>query len=435
MFGSLESEPNPSSDPMDASQFLTALLAIIVIDLVLAGDNAIVIALAARSLPPHLQKRAILWGAIGAIGVRSLMTVAVVALLKIPGLLAIGGLLLIWIAWKLLQPEEGEGHEQGAAATTFWGAMRTIVIADAIMGLDNVLAVAGAAHGSYLLVVVGLAISVPIVIWGSTIVLRIVERYPSVIYLGAGVLVWTAIKMVTSEPLVKPVLAQLPWLAAVMYLAVPLLLWLAFSKNHRRLDTRIRARLSEFESKRPGQPGAEGAAVREGEAPLLNVLVPIDGTENSLLAVRHAIEEYRANHGLALVLLNVQQPLMRHAARFVSRTDSDEFHEQRAKEAMASAVALLAEADVPYTVHWRVGDRAQEICAAASRFQCHHIVMGTARQDSLTRMLQDSTTNQVLESTPVPVEVIAGKAVAKFERWIVPAVVVAVGGLLWLAMA
>ncbi|HNY48725.1 MAG TPA: TerC family protein, partial [Casimicrobium sp.] len=175
---------------MDTTQFLTALLAIIVIDIVLAGDNAIVIALAARSLPEHLRKRAIIWGAVGAIGVRSLMTVLVVWLLKIPGLLFVGGAMLIWIAYRLLLPSDDGDEAHGPAATTFWGAMRTIVIADAVMGLDNVLAVAGAAHGCYLLVVTGLLVSVPIVIWGSSLVLKVVDRFPGVVYVGAAVLVW-----------------------------------------------------------------------------------------------------------------------------------------------------------------------------------------------------------------------------------------------------
>ena len=132
-------------------EFFSALLAIVVIDLVLAGDNAIVIAMAARNLPPHLQKKAIVWGAVGAIAVRSAMTLVVVYLLKIPGLMLVGGLLLVWIAYKLLNPgkEDGDGHDH--ASTNFWGAMKTIVIADAVMGLDNVLAVAGASHGSYVL--------------------------------------------------------------------------------------------------------------------------------------------------------------------------------------------------------------------------------------------------------------------------------------------
>ena len=184
-------------------EFFSALLAIIVIDLVLAGDNAIVIAMAARSLPPHLQKKAIIWGAVGAIAVRSAMTLVVVYLLNIPGLMLVGGLLLVWIAYRLLKPEEDAGTTEEHASTNFWGAMRTIVIADAVMGLDNVLAVAGASDGSYLLVVLGLLISIPIVIWGSTQILKLVERYPAITYIGAGVLAWTAGKMITSEPLVK----------------------------------------------------------------------------------------------------------------------------------------------------------------------------------------------------------------------------------------
>lgn len=188
-------------------EFFSALLAIIVIDLVLAGDNAIVIAMAARNLPVHLQKKAILWGAIGAIAVRSAMTLVVVYLLNIPGLMLIGGLLLVWIAFRLLNPEQ-ENDQHGQASTTFWGAMKTIVIADAIMGLDNVLAVAGASHGSYVLVVLGLLISIPVVIWGSTQILKLVERFPSVIYLGAAVLAWTAAKMMVSEPMSKEWLAS-----------------------------------------------------------------------------------------------------------------------------------------------------------------------------------------------------------------------------------
>src|SRR4029078_5116164 len=125
----------------------SALLAIILIDLVLAGDNAIVIALAARNLPPALQKKAIVWGTVGAIVVRSAMTVGVVWLLRIPGLMLVGGLGLVWIAYRLLaDQDDGKGH--GPVPTTFWGAMKTIVVADALMGIDNVLGVAGAAHGA-----------------------------------------------------------------------------------------------------------------------------------------------------------------------------------------------------------------------------------------------------------------------------------------------
>jgi len=182
----------------------SALLAIILIDLVLAGDNAIVIALAARSLPQHLQKKAIVWGTVGAIVVRSAMTVGVVWLLKIPGLMLVGGLGLLWIAYKLLA-DQGDGEHDGPVASTFWGAMKTIVVADALMGIDNVLGVAGAAHGSFDLVIIGLLVSVPIVVFGSTMVLKLVERFPVIIQLGAGVLAFTAAKMIVSEQLLDPI--------------------------------------------------------------------------------------------------------------------------------------------------------------------------------------------------------------------------------------
>lgn len=177
--------------------FFTALATIIFIDLLLAGDNAIVIGLAARSLPKEHQKKAIWLGMGGAVLIRVVATLLVVYLLKIPFLLAIGGVVLLWIAYKLLVQEEH--HEDIKAGSSLWGAVRTIVIADAAMGLDNVIAVAGAAHGSTLLVVIGLLISIPVVVWGSTLFVKLIGKYPWIIYLGSAVLAYTASKMVTHE--------------------------------------------------------------------------------------------------------------------------------------------------------------------------------------------------------------------------------------------
>ena len=182
----------------------SALLAIILIDLVLAGDNAIVIALAARHLPESLKRKAIVWGTVGAIAVRSVMTLGVVWLLQIPGLMLVGGLGLVWIAYKLLV-DDSDKTAHGPVHHTFWGAMKTIVVADALMGVDNVLGVAGAARGAMDLVVIGLLISVPIVVFGSSLVLKLVERFPVVIQLGAGVLAFTAASMIVSEPLLDVV--------------------------------------------------------------------------------------------------------------------------------------------------------------------------------------------------------------------------------------
>ena len=208
-------------------EFLSALGAIILIDLVLAGDNALVIAMAARRLPPADQKKAIVWGTVGAIVVRSIMTLGVVWLLKIPGLLLAGGVLLVWIAVKLLLSDQNDhDSEHGKGEATLMGAMKTIIIADAVMGVDNVLGVAGAAQGSFLLVVLGLLISIPIVVWCSGLVLRLLDRYPQVIYLGAGVLAWTASKMMFSEPFVKDFMgdyARYTWGIDILVIAAVLL--------------------------------------------------------------------------------------------------------------------------------------------------------------------------------------------------------------------
>lgn len=186
---------------MNWVEMLTALFSIVVIDLVLAGDNAIVIGLAARNLPKNMQKRVILWGSAGAVVIRAVATLLVVWLLKIPGLLLAGGIMLVWIAYKLLT--EKKDHDDVKAGTSVWAAVRTIIIADAVMGLDNVIAVAGASHGSPVLVVVGLLISVPIVVWGSTVILKLIERFPVIIYVGSGVLAFTAGKMIVDEPFLK----------------------------------------------------------------------------------------------------------------------------------------------------------------------------------------------------------------------------------------
>src|SRR5512134_2933735 len=203
-----------------APGFWSALAAIIVIDLVLAGDNAIVIALAARNLPKTLQRRAVIWGTVGAVAVRASLTVVVLWLLEIPGLMLAGGILLAWIAYRLLAGGDNERAHDVAPAKSFWGAMRTIVIADAVMGLDNVLAVAGAAHGSVLLVVAGLVISIPIVVWGSTLILHWIERFPALLYIGGAVLAWTAAKMIADEPLYQEWLDDRPGVKSLMIIVI-----------------------------------------------------------------------------------------------------------------------------------------------------------------------------------------------------------------------
>jgi YjbE family integral membrane protein len=138
------------------------------------------------------------------------MTAGLVWLLKIPGLMLVGGLGLLWIAYRLLA-DTSTDHHDAPPVTTFWGAMKVIVVADALMGIDNVLGVAGAAHGSMALVIIGLLVSVPIVVFGSAFVLRLIERFPFIITLGAAVLAFTAAKMIVGEPLLDPLFDPAGW--------------------------------------------------------------------------------------------------------------------------------------------------------------------------------------------------------------------------------
>jgi YjbE family integral membrane protein len=214
-----------------SQQWWSALAAIIVIDIVLAGDNALVIGLAARNVPVELQRRVVFWGTAGAIGVRLVLTLVVVWLLRIPGFLLVGGIALVWIGWRLTRG--GDKHAVRPASSVR-EAIQTVVVADAVMGVDNVLDVGGAAEGSFALVVIGLAISVPIVVWGSQLVLKWVDRYPAILWIGAGVLGWTAAKMIASEPFIAPWLDSHPAVRTALVAAIvgglvviPLWQWLA----------------------------------------------------------------------------------------------------------------------------------------------------------------------------------------------------------------
>ncbi|KYZ75190.1 hypothetical protein AXX12_13555 [Anaerosporomusa subterranea] len=198
--------------------FLSSLVSIVVIDLVLAGDNALVIGMAARNIAKEQQKTAIIWGTAGAVIIRALATLIVVWLLKIPGLLAVGGVALIWISYKILT--EKKEIENVQAAPTIGAAIRTVIIADAAMGIDNVIAVAGAAHGNFMLVIFGLAISVPVVVWGSTLFIRLLDRFPALIYVGGGILAWTAAKMLVDEPLWRSFFTDNPMLRWLVLLLI-----------------------------------------------------------------------------------------------------------------------------------------------------------------------------------------------------------------------
>lgn len=206
-------------------QALWAFLAIVLIDIVLAGDNALVIGMAANRLPPELRKRAIFWGTFGAIGIRFVSVAALTYLLMVPGLRAIGAVALLWIGWKLVF--DNKDHDV-KASDTFWGAIWTICVADAVMGIDNALGIAAAAQGDWILIIAGLLISVPIILFGAGLVTKILQRWPDSMFLGSFVLFAVAFLMLMKEPLMATwwagldtwVAKPLPWLAAAVITAV-----------------------------------------------------------------------------------------------------------------------------------------------------------------------------------------------------------------------
>ncbi|MEH7503834.1 TerC family protein [Neobacillus drentensis] len=182
------------------------LLKIILINIVLSGDNAVVIAMASRNVPKKQQKKAIFWGTMGAIILRILFAVAIVYLLDVPFVTFIGGLLLVYIAIKLLIGEDEENLREGGSSLI--SAVKTIIIADAVMSLDNVLAIAGAVEGNLVGIMIGVIVSIPIVVFGSQLILKAMDKYPIISYAGAGILAWTAGEMIVGEPKFEPILSR-----------------------------------------------------------------------------------------------------------------------------------------------------------------------------------------------------------------------------------
>ncbi|MEA3395177.1 MAG: TerC family protein [Pseudomonadota bacterium] len=214
--------------------FWIGLMKIIWINIILSGDNAVVIALAARSLPPHQQKKAILFGSGAAVVLRIVLTIVAAKLLQLSFLQVVGGMLLLWIGIQLLseeEDEEGEAKEGGG----LMAAVRTILIADLVMSLDNVIAVAAAAKGNDILLLLGLAISIPLVIFGSTLMIKLMERFPIIVTLGAGLIGWVGGETIVSDVALKEVAATYPWLhyaAAAAGAAFVVLVGRALQKRH-----------------------------------------------------------------------------------------------------------------------------------------------------------------------------------------------------------
>jgi YjbE family integral membrane protein len=339
---------------LNDATFWVALLQIIGVNIVLSGDNAVVIALAARSLPPKQQKQAVLWGSGAAVVMRIVLTIVAVELLRLSYLKLIGAALLLWIGIQLLLPEEEEeGDGKASANTGMIAAIRTILIADLVMSLDNVIAVAAAAKGDLVLLILGLLISIPLVIFGSTLLMKVMERWPIIITIGGALLGWVAGEMAISDPAVK---AWVDANAAWLHYAAPALgaaLVVAVGKF-------LANRSAEHEIDRPIVDLASTADQHDGKptaAAGSRILLVADDTPPSLRGVARFVDEMRASGGkVAVDLLNVQTPVSRDVSNFVAEGELKGLHHDEGMKAIQPARAALEQAGIPCVVHIGVGD-------------------------------------------------------------------------------
>lgn len=208
-----------------SGELITRFLGILLIDLILSGDNAVVIALAVRSLEGETRRKAIFWGAAGAIALRLLFAGIITYLLLIPFLPAVAALLLVWVAWKLLFQAQ-EDHSNVKSGSSFWQAVRIIIVADVIMSLDNVVALVGVAGGNFWLILFGILITIPLIIYGARLLSSLMDRLPWLVYLGSGILIFVAYEMFVGDPIIHGILENTFLVSAERFIAI--LLALAF---------------------------------------------------------------------------------------------------------------------------------------------------------------------------------------------------------------
>jgi YjbE family integral membrane protein len=391
-------------DMLLSPEFWIAVGQIIMIDILLGGDNAVVIALACRKLPPAQRTQGILWGTAGAIVLRIILIFFALKLLAIPLLKITGAVLLVWIGVKLLMPEDEEGHGNIEGSDRLWGAVKTVIVADFVMSVDNVIAIAGAAESSgtghgMALVIFGVLVSIPIIVWGSQLVIKLMDRFPIIITAGGMLLGWIAGTMAVTDPaLVRAdVMPQVPKIGEVSdtlrYLAGAggALLVLALGK---------------WLGRRKATGDSPSAPATPPTGHMRRVLLAVDGSEASDRAVQQLLAmrtEFRDPSALQVLLLNVQNPVPGDVSSFVTKESLQDYHRERADTSMASARKLLSDAGQPSQDIQRVGSPGAVIAEVAQAEKCDLLVMGTRGQGKSTAALLGSVAQSAIEASTVPV--------------------------------
>ena len=390
---------------LSTPEFWIAVGQIILIDILLGGDNAVVIALACRKLPPKQRLQGILWGTAGAIMLRIVLIFFALQLLAIPFLKIVGALLLIWIGIKLLLPEHEDAHGNIAGSERLWGAVKTVIVADLVMSVDNVIAIAGAAEASghghgMVLVIFGVLVSIPIIVWGSQMVIKLMDRFPIVITLGGMLLGWIAGTMAVTDPaIVRPdVVPSFPKIVVSDTLrygagAIGAVLVLAIG---RWIALRRRA---------AAMPVTAAAPARAAGG-LQRLLLAADGSEPSLRAAAHLIELRRGLRdadGVAVHVVNVQRPLPGDVSSFIAGKTIEEYYQERAEQALSPVRAALDAAGLGYEVHRKVGEPGMVIAGLAAHIGADMIVMGTRGLGTHTAALIGSVAQSTVGQSAMPV--------------------------------
>ncbi len=402
-------------DMFTSVDFWAAVGQIILIDILLGGDNAVVIALACRSLPPAQRTKGILWGTAGAIVLRVILIFFALTLLKIPFIKIVGGALLLWIGVKLLLPDHGggDGHGNIAASDKLWGAVKTVIVADFVMSLDNVIAIAGAAEGAgggntMPLVIFGLLVSIPIIVWGSQLVIKLMDRYPVIITAGGMLLGWIAGTMAISDPALASWVPTLPpdgpgapdVIPTVHYGAgvVGALFVLGLGQWLASRAANARGPMAQAEGSRGDSPTT-----------IRRIAVAVDGSPGAEKALRRALAlrgDVRCGTDLEVHVINVQRPLSSDVTRFIAGRTVEDYQRERSEQALEPARAMAAAEGARVQEHRHVGEPGAVLSEAARSLGCDLIVMGARGLGSHTAALLGSVAQDTIARADMPVLVV-----------------------------